>query len=103
MKKFIILVLLAFSLSACISVDGDTVNNSTTDNSTDYGEGTKLVGNEGNFTVAPDYMDESDVDVVIGKYDVDYTQAECTAAGFFFCTIENVCMNTPVATGTCGS
>ena len=102
MKKLLITMITIFSLlmlSACIEVTGATAS----DNSINYGEGTVLECTDANCTVSSDQSEGAEGDAIIGVYDADYTQAECTAAGFFYCTIENVCMDTPVATGICGS
>jgi len=36
-----------------------------------------------------------------GTYDPTYTRAECTEAGFFYCTLENKCLNQPASGGQC--
>lgn len=94
------MAVLAFGLSGCVSIEGDTDN--SVDESVTYGNGDVLDCRDGNCTLAPEGTDPTDGDAVVGEYNAEYTQAECTAAGFFYCTIENVCMNTPAAGGTCG-
>jgi len=42
-------------------------------------------------------------DVEVGTFSTEYSQSECTAAGFFYCTIENVCLDQPAIGGTCTS
>ena len=93
--RTITLILLAFSLNACIpDVSGDT----TIDNSVTYGEGTVLVCTDSICEVA---APGSDVDVVVGEYNPDYNQIECNAAGFFYCTVANMCLDQPEDGGTC--
>ena len=43
------------------------------------------------------------VDVTVGDYDEGYDASQCNAAGFFYCTIENKCLNQPSDAGTCTS
>ena len=43
----------------------------------------------------------NDGDTVVGVYSDEYTQTECGEAGFFFCTIEDMCLDQPIASGTC--
>ena len=96
--RTIILIILAFGLNACIpDIQGDTDN--SIDNSTNYGSGTVLVCTDAVCEIAEV---GSDVDAIVGKYSADYTQTECEAAGFFYCTIENMCLDMELDTGTCG-
>ena len=105
--KTIILILLAFSLNACIpDIEGDVTNNdystsSTTTSTTNYVKGELLYCSSSECIVAPAETDPLDSDVIVGTYSVDYTQVECNAAGFFYCTIENVCLDQPLESGTC--
>ena len=92
--KLILLTILAFSLSACIET-GDT--STTIDNSV---RGGTLTCTDSECSLAEP---GSDVDAVIGLYNPDYNQVECTSAGFFYCTIEDMCLDQPLDTGTCGS
>lgn len=41
------------------------------------------------------------VEVEEGVYNASYTQDQCTEAGFFFCTIENACLDQPTSGGSC--
>ena len=36
-----------------------------------------------------------------GVYKADYNAAQCSEAGFFFCSIEQKCLNQPTVGGTC--
>ena len=110
MKKLLIMVMTTLSLlmlNACVpDISGDTIystDSSVTDNSITYGEGTVLDCTESNCTVAVDQTEGNVGDAVVGDYDADYAQTECTAAGFFYCEIDSVCTDTPAATGTCDS
>jgi len=75
------------------NTDNSFTDNSTTDNSaTDNSQGSGADGTvDANKTT----------DIEEGIYRQDYTPQECTAAGFFYCTIEDMCLDTPKATGTC--
>ena len=65
---------------------------------------TFTTGDENNIGPADGDSDGDGVqDVEVGQYDSDYNQAQCTAAGFFYCTIENQCLDQPSTGGTCTS
>jgi len=120
MRKFIMsMVALGFlaapvlMLQGCGNITGDTAYNDNSgqeiDNSytfnegdRDYGSGTVLVCDDANCSVMVDESgrtitnadDEADAgDAVIGEYSDAYSPAECNAAGFFYCTIEDKCLN----------
>jgi len=96
MKTLMILAVIALTIAGC-SYQGDTKNydNSYTDNTVDYGSGTLLICTDSNCSVAPKGTDKGDADVEVGVYDADYTETECKAAGFPWCSIDNVCINAP--------
>ena len=94
-----ILSLLIFN--AYGDITGDTYTNDSIGNSVSYGD--ILLCTDSNCTLASAGTDAGDGDVVIGLYDADYTQAECTSVGFFFCTIDKICMNQSTTTGSCGA
>ena len=104
--KFSLLIMLVLGLNACGDIKGDTYTDNAVDNSIDesvtYGEGDVLDCSDGNCTLASPYTDEADADAVVGVYNPDYTQAECNAAGFFFCTAEGLCLDQSLDGGTCG-
>jgi len=96
--------ILALGLQGCGDISGDTAynDNSGQDNSytftegdRDYGSGTVLFCNDANCSVnaSNSSSSASDGDAVVGEYDDSYTQSECQAAGFFYCTIEDKCLN----------
>jgi len=111
MIKLILATLFAFAMVACGNITGDTANydqsgqnNSYTFNEgdRDYGSGTVLVCDDANCSVMVDESgrtitssdDEAEAgDAIVGDYDASYTQSECNAAGFFYCTIEDKCLN----------
>jgi len=78
-------------------------------------EGTYIYNSDGSVTFTTG--DENDIqgvgtgdsdgdgeqDVEVGTFSEAYTQSECTAAGFFYCTIENQCLDQPAIGGTCTS
>ena len=95
-------------LQGCGDYTGDTVRNdytneySYTENNIDYGTGTVLQCNDANCSVMKDESgrtitvgdDEATTgDAIVGQYDENYTPAECKAAGFFYCSIEDKCLN----------
>ena len=100
-------ILGVFMLSGCGDLDtGDSssVNNDLrseyyyTENNIDYGSGTVLLCDESNCTVmkdeSGDTVTNSDKgDAIVGQYDPTYTQAECQAAGFFYCSVLDKCLN----------
>lgn len=93
MKKIIGFIILALMLSACIEV--------TDDNSRKYGNGDVLLCTDSNCTNAPSNTDEGDGDVVVCIFDADYSEMECVSAGFYYHTIEKVCLNQPIESGGC--
>ena len=88
--KIILLTILAFSLNACIDTGDTNVDNSV--------RGDTLTCTDSECSLAEP---GSDIDAVIGLYNPDYNQVECNAAGFFYCTIENMCLDIPLAGGSC--
>ena len=100
MKKTLITIvsaILVLSLNACVP-DIDNTDNRI-DNSVTYGEGTVLVCTDAVCEVA---SEDEITDVVVGEYNPNYTQTECEAAGFFYCTLQDACLNQKLTTGTCG-
>jgi len=122
MWKLIILV--AVMLVGCGDYTGDTTNNDNTNQDHSYmfiegdrayGEGTYLFCTDANCSVtnADNNSDNSDnsgddvydeADAIVGVYDPEYNQVECNAAGFFYCTVEDQCLNQRVddADSSCG-
>ena len=103
---------------------GDTVNSVSNDNSgqdnsvyNNYPDGTVLTCTDSNCSlsttssVSTDINGSIDADeaidaindgnTVVGVYSDEYTQTECAEAGFFYCTIEDMCLNQPVSSGSC--
>lgn len=110
MKKLLLLtaaIAASLTLSGCIpDVSGDTNNDYSTSTVTDsynntYDVGTLLMCEGSTCEVAPAGTDEGDADAVVGEFNVEYTQAACTEAGFFFCTIEQVCLDVATDSGSC--
>lgn len=93
-------IVAALTLTGCIP-DYNKTTNDYSDNSINYGDGTVLNCNDSNCSVAPEGTDEGDGDAVVGVYSADYSQTECTAAGFFYCTLDNVCLNQAAIGGSC--
>jgi len=115
MKKTILAIIIAFGLVACGDITGDTANydqsgqnNSYTfiEGDRDYGSGTPLFCNDSNCSVERttdnsdsstgsdgETSDEVNIDAIVGEFDAGYNQTECQAAGFFYCTIDDICTN----------
>ena len=126
MKKIILLSALAFMFTAC-GEDGARSTTTTTNTTIDSGggdvtindvevsdEGTYIYNSDGTVTfttgsenvIQPadgDSNGDGVADVIVGDYDEGYDQAQCNAAGFFYCSIENKCLNQPSDAGTCTS
>ena len=84
MKKLIIAMIIAFAMVGCLDVSSD---GSVHDNGNDYStshEGSSSTGNG----------DPED-------FEDGLSQDECNDLGFFFCTLENKCLNQPNDAGTC--
>lgn len=91
-------LLAAFTLSGCIpDVSGDT-NNDYSVTETSYGDGDYLICNDSECQVS---NNDEPTDVEVGEFNADYTQTECIAAGFFYCTIDNICIDAATDVGTC--
>ena len=118
--------IIALSISGCSDTRGDTVNTEITKIDSGGGdvtindvevsdEGTYIYNSDGSVTFTTG--DENNIegvgtgdsdgdgveDVEVGTFSAAYSQSECTAAGFFYCTIENVCLDQPAVGGTCTS
>ena len=122
MNKAILAIVVALAVVGCGDLDtGDStsVHNdytseySYTENNIDYGSGTVLQCNDANCSVMKDESGRTittssdsseDGDAVVGQYDPTYTQSECQAAGFFYCTVEDKCLNQRVddSSSSCG-
>ena len=124
MRKFIVMImaiLAVLSLAGCgegstSAEDKQNSGNSTTINAggdvviTDVevtGEGTYIQTEGDVIYVAGDYnADGANAGDEAAEYDPDaydatYSQSECTANGFFFCTLANKCLNQPLKAGSC--
>ncbi len=106
-------ILAAMLLVGCGDFTGDTTNNDNSgqdhsyyfvEGDRSYGSGTYLFCTDANCSVTQtddnsgndsnNTYDEPDA--VVGEYSEYYTQAECNAAGFFYCTVQDKCLNQPV-------
>jgi hypothetical protein len=85
-------------INGCGDITGDTAHNDYTseyyytENNIDYGSGTVLSCNDSKCTVLGG-KGTTGGDAVVGQYDPTYTQTECNAAGFFYCTVQDKCLN----------
>jgi hypothetical protein len=82
-----------------------------TENNIDYGSGTVLLCDDANCSVMKDESGRTVTsggndkgDATVGVYDPTYTQSECKAAGFFYCTVQDKCLNQRVddSSSSCG-
>jgi len=122
MKNILLVTVLSFAIVGCAEYTGDTTynDNSGQDLSVSYGEGDVLICSDSNCTYTGETISISDVnnsksdplnedasdlidsgEVVVGVYDENYSPSECAGAGFFFCSIEQKCLNQPVVSGSC--
>jgi len=93
------------AIVGCAEYQGDTTNNDYaseyyyTENNIDYGSGTNLFCNESYCSVDASKVkndgDENNTipDAEVGVYNSEYNQVECQSAGFFWCTIDEMCLN----------
>ena len=101
-------VSVAILVTACGDITGDTAGDtnynydySFEENNIDYGSGTVLLCNDSNCSVKRTSTGKpitgngsgSSDEAVVGVYDEDYTPAQCSAAGFFYCSIQDKCLN----------
>ena len=104
MWKLSLATIVAFGMVGCGDIAGDTSNSYETmeytyvfiDNGVEYGSGTVLHCDDSNCSVDGSVVgkgSDEEGDAVVGEYDDSYTQAECNAAGFFYCTLEDKCLN----------
>ena len=95
--KSAVAILAIFAIIGCGDYtrvdDSGNTDNSSTDNSVNIG------GQDNNATDTVDSGKASDIKN--GVYRQDYTQKECTEAGFFYCTIERKCLDMPKTSGNC--
>ena len=95
-------------INGCGDITGDTAHNDYTqtseyyytENNIDYGSGTVLLCDDSNCSVMKDESGRTITsggndkgDATVGVYDPTYTQSECQAAGFFYCTVQDKCLN----------
>ena len=104
-------VSVAILVTACGDYTGDTGDTtgdtsynydySFVENNVDYGSGTVLLCDDSNCSVKRTSTGKpitgngsgSSDEAVVGVYDEDYTPAQCSAAGFFYCSIQDKCLN----------
>jgi len=101
--------IMAMGLVGCGDYTGDTSDTTYdytseytyTENNIDYGSGTVLQCDDSNCSVIGGKGTKGG-DAVVGEYDENYSPTECRAAGFFFCTIEDKCLNQRVDDASSG-
>ncbi len=108
--RVILSILAVFAIAGCdAEYTGRTTNNDNsgqdhsysyvfTEGDRDYGTGTPLFCTDANCSVTNEdnSINKGEADAIVGEYDENYTQAECNAAGFFYCTIQDKCLDQPV-------
>jgi len=122
MKKILILAIAIIGFTGCTgdeasagdggneynvnSGGGDvTINDTTVTDGGTYvnnadGTVTYVSGNSNTITLPNGEIVEVGDDPS-GVYDPDYTQEECAAEGYFWCTLANQCMNSPADGSSC--
>jgi len=89
MKKLVVALVAVFMMAGCLDVSSDG-NGSGNDYSHDHNNDNSVhEGTEGTTKPDPD------------TYDEGLSQEECNDLGFFYCTIENKCLNQDNSGGTC--
>jgi hypothetical protein len=109
-NKMLALAIMTLVIAGC-SYQGDTKNydnsqvTDNTDNSIDYGNGTPLICTDSNCSIVggdnPTAADFEEADAIVGQFDADYGPVACRAAGFFYCDLNKVCVNTSRSSGSC--
>ena len=111
--KYFVMIMAAFLAVGCGDYTGDyvgdTTNTTNTDNSVDNSTDYICRDNADTQCYTPDYSGYIDkdgefndvADEPTGEYDASYSPAECAANGFFWCSIEQKCLNIPASGGTC--
>jgi len=93
-----LLTLSAFTFTGCdASKQGDTVSI----NCGDGGCGDVTVGDGNEYHYANDGTGANDPYFGDVPYDATFNKAECNQAGYFFCSIEQKCLNKPLTGGSC--
>jgi len=105
--KSILSVIAVLAIVGCAEYTGNTTNNDNSgqdhsfmfvEGDRSYGSGTYLFCTDANCSV----IDSSDnsydgngsvPDAIVGDYNSAYNQVECTSAGFFWCTVDDKCLN----------
>ena len=105
------MIMVAFLAVGCGDYTGDTKVFEGDYVGGDIVQGDKVVCTDANQTecYSPDYSTYTQKDGSIddvadepsGDYDASYSPAECAANGYFWCGIEQKCLNIPANSGTC--
>ena len=105
------MIITAFVMSGCADFTGDTTYDSSTDNSVNIDRSHTVRDSNGTTTYysakTPNDLTDDEIgdgvpsDVVVGDYDPNYSKEECGQAGFFFCPLENKCLNQPAYGSSC--
>jgi len=77
-----------------VEVDGNGTYVYNADGTVTYSTGDGFTNTNGEDATVVDASDE---------FDEGYDQAQCTAAGYFYCTLNNICVNQAADAGTCTS
>jgi len=111
--KYLALALALAALSGCVNIEGDkTGTKVVVDNNSSYTTTDVSVicqNNTDTQCYTPGYSgyvdsngDYNDVaDVTTGEFDVTDDAATCTSKGYFYCSLNNVCVNTRADAGSC--
>jgi len=100
--KYLLLALVAIGLSGCGDESTTVTETINSIQCGDGGCGDVVIGDgSGIHTGTEPDEDAGDEAYDSALFEVGLTQTECNDLGFFYCTIEQECLNQPSDSGTC--
>jgi len=105
MKKLIFAVLAMFLLVACgVDYNSNNVSNTDSGNVDNTDNSVVLDGNATYYNDGSGYNDDNTTkDPYFGDipFDPKLSKKKCNDAGYFYCNIDQVCVNKPLTGGSC--
>ena len=95
--KVIVIIVMALMLTAC----GSTTTTTEVTQVTQGDNGTYINNADGTVTYIQHISDGDATDGTTGEFDAGDDAQECRSKGFFYCKLENKCMNTEASSGSC--